>query len=153
MQSFPIAATLNIESNIKSPVLQCNFAREIVDIRRQALEMLIVHPEDIKDEQRRKRAFRLMAQSRVVVTSDKVGTVQLFLMMRRAEEASPRELAGLCEKVVIQLEHCDFQQIADPSSYYKAPQLPQVNGENTMEVLCGLLKTWGNCSDELVSFL
>ena len=33
--SFPISGCINIESNIKSPVLRCVYARDIVDISRE----------------------------------------------------------------------------------------------------------------------
>ena len=55
------------------------------------------------------RIFRIMLHSRIVVTSDAISPKELFLAMRRAEQAHPRgDFAGLCEKVVIFLEDQDF---------------------------------------------
>ena len=61
------------------------------------------------------RIFRIMLHSRIVVTSDAISPKELFLAMRRAEQAHPRgDFAGLCEKVVIFLEDQDFQQLLTP---------------------------------------
>ena len=43
--SFPISGHINIESNIRSPVMKCAYIDKIMDIRRQDIEMLIVPPQ------------------------------------------------------------------------------------------------------------
>jgi hypothetical protein len=121
----------------------------VIDVRRQRIEMVIVHTEDIKNEGYRKRTFSIMSSARVVVTSDKLNIVKLFLMMREAEKAHPSLLSGLCERIVVQIEDEDFQQLIKPSNI--KVDVPESNSQ--ISLLCSLLKSWGNCSDEMINYL
>lgn len=73
--------------------------------------------------------------------------------MRHTEKAHPRgEFSGLSERVVIQIEKEDFDILMNPGSI-DFPDNNVSKHDSTMDVLCKLLKNWGNCSDEMVDFL
>lgn len=97
-----------------------------------------------------------MREARVIVTTDEIKAMDLFIMMRKVEKDHPRgEFSGLCEKVVFQLEKEDFALLMDPASANKSPRKMEKfsNKNSTLDVLCNLLKTWGNCSDEMIDYL
>lgn len=118
--SFPISGCINIDSNIKSPVMKCTHIKNIVDLRRSDLEMVIIPPECFSKKRQnedRLRLFRIMLNSRIVLTSDKIKAWDLFMMMRKTEKAHPKgEFSGLSEKIVIQLEHEDFMEVVSPKA-------------------------------------
>ena len=105
--SFPISGCINIESNITSPLLKCDFASDIINTARLDIEMVIVCPNIFLNAQKMTtpellNTFRIMNSARVVVTSDEIRAVDLFLMMRKTENMHPNGLfSGLSEKVVI----------------------------------------------------
>lgn len=49
--------------------------------------MVIITPEELssKNERQKLRIFRIMNQAKVIVTSDSIKAVSLFLQMRRVE--------------------------------------------------------------------
>ena len=70
--------------------------------------MVIVSGDDFSQKQSQRslyRVFKIMLNSRVVVTSDSIKAMDLFLKMRKFEKSYPNgEFSGLCERIVIQLE-------------------------------------------------
>jgi hypothetical protein len=103
--SYPISGCINIEANIKSAVLKCGFIDQILDVRTEVPEMVIIPPQcfakNVKIQQLY-HTFRVMLGAKIIVTSDEIRAMDIFLLMRRTERAHPRgEFSGLCEKIVI----------------------------------------------------
>ncbi len=73
--------------------------------------------------------------------------------MRHTEKVHPRgDFSGLSERVVVQIEREDFEVLMNPESI-DFPDNNVNQQDSTMDVLCKLLKNWGNCSDDMIDFL
>lgn len=70
IMSFPISGCINIEANIRSPILKVTFLKDIMSLN-EAFEMLIVTPDDFTDGKRlSERTFKAIHKARIIITSD-----------------------------------------------------------------------------------
>ena len=90
-----------------------------------------------------------MYEAKIIITSDEITPWKLFLLMREVEKEHPH-LSGLSEKIVILLEKEDFQELMNPRKPDEIVQGQFNQKDNALDVLCKLLKPWGNCSEEVV---
>lgn len=73
--------------------------------------------------------------------------------MRRASTLEPKRFDGLPERVIIQLDNQDFDQIINPNlvKFSKKPKFGVT--KTTVDILCNLLETWGDCSTEMIDYI
>lgn len=154
--SLPISGIINHQAIIRSPILRCDYINNVVDLRYNAPELVIITPSYFSKKVEPKDLYhtmRVILNAKITVTSDQVLAKDIFLMMRHTEKAHPRgEFSGLSERVVILIDKEDFEIVMNPSSI----EFPDNNinqNDSTMDVLCKLLTNWGNCSEEMVDFL
>ncbi|CDW73494.1 UNKNOWN [Stylonychia lemnae] len=149
--SFPIAGSINVESAIKDSVVNVEFGKNIIDSTNTLQEMVIIEDELLQNET--EKALVLIQNSYIAVVSDNQDLFHLFKMMRRASIQEPKRFDGLAERVIVQLEKQDFDQIMKPDTvkFSKRPKFG--SSKTTLDILCNLLETWGNCSQETIEYL
>ena len=79
--------------------MTCKYAHEVVDTMNEALEMVFIPTKDFDNDPQ--RAFQLMMNSKVAVTSDEIDPWNLFVQMRKISKKDPKRFDGLAEKIVV----------------------------------------------------